>query len=129
MSSWGLRRFFQLFITEIDFRQCFNIVRRICRRRNNISSQVVRHLYLRAALSTLLTYVFGHPPFGSRCSGEPKCNEAGPYQITSFDTALFCATGDRRINQIDGPGVAPFDTTRSEQFLSAPRLRLKRRHT
>jgi hypothetical protein len=31
-----------------------------------------------------------------------------PYQTTSFDTALFCATGDR----IDCPCVAPFDTAR-----------------
>jgi hypothetical protein len=26
-----------------------------------------------------------------------------PYQTASFDTALFCATGDRRIKQIDCP--------------------------
>jgi hypothetical protein len=38
-----------------------------------------------------------------------------PYQITSFDTALFCATGDRRIKQIDCPCVTPFDTARELQ--------------
>jgi hypothetical protein len=37
------------------------------------------------------------------------------YQITSFDTALFCAIRDRRIKQIDCPCTAPFDTARTLQ--------------
>jgi hypothetical protein len=46
------------------------------------------------------------------------------FQTTSFDTAIFCPTKDRRIKEMSRGNLAPFDTPkkqgRSEAFQSLP---------